>query len=58
MSKAKYTLDTALAQLDRCRLRPPVDSIIYVPKSDPPGLRAWGAIDFLVKHCGYRTERI
>jgi hypothetical protein len=54
----KYTLETALDQLARCGLRRIDVTVIPVSKSDPPGLRAWGAIDFLCKHCGYSIERV
>jgi hypothetical protein len=52
-----YTPETALEQLARCGVRVNDTTIQVGRGSNAPGLRAWGAIDYLRKYAGYSVER-
>lgn len=52
MSKATYTPESAVDQLRRCDVRVDGFTIVAGRGANSPGLRAWGAIDYLRKH-GY-----
>ena len=52
---AKYTEDTAKATVKRNGHMVGSKS---VKLTHWPGIRVWGAIDFLVKHCKYSLTRL
>lgn len=56
MGKGKWTLESALTFL-KANGQVPVDVAFLIDARNPPGLRAWGAIDFLCHYCGYHVER-
>lgn len=52
----EWNKERALEFLDRQGYRP-VDGVFLLAKEETPGLRCWGALDYLRHHQGFRVER-